>query len=196
MSKDRLETFSDGVFAIVLTLLVLELRAPSLPPHSNLARYAMAIAPLIPKVITFVLTFAVICIHWVSHHYFFAHIRRMTIGLLWLNNLFLLWMCFLPFPTAMLGNNPTDQFPILLYAANSLLAALNFFALRLHASRHGLFVEGDIAALVPQHSVPSILIYTVSIALAFVNAYLALACFFIVPLLYFVPNLIRSGSEE
>ncbi len=196
MSKDRLEAFSDGVFAIILTLLVLELRAPSIPAHSSLGQYAVAMAPLVPKIVSFVLTFVMIYIHWVGHHYFFSHIRRVTIGLVWLNNLFLLWMCFLPFPTAMLGNNPTDQFPILLYAVNSLLAALTFYAFRSYANRAKLFKEQDARALGPRHSIPAIAIYTFSVLLAFVNVYLALLCFLVVPLLYFVPTMLQAHNLE
>ncbi len=193
MSKDRLEAFSDGVFAIILTLLVLELHAPNVSDHSSLSQYAAAMAPLIPKVVSFVLTFVMICIHWVSHHYFFRHIGRVTIGLVWLNNLFLLWLCFLPFPTAMLGDHPTDQFPILLYGVDSLLGALTFFAFRSYASHAKLFKEAEFAkAQGPKHSIPAITLYTLSILLSFVNVYLSLACFFIVPLLYFVPNMIQD----
>src|SRR4051812_43895478 len=118
MSKSRVEAFSDGVFAIILTLLVLELRVPSIAEHSDLGAYAIAMAPLFPKMISFVLTFAIICIHWVGHHYLFQKLRYTPIALVWLNNLFLLWLCFMPFPTALLGDHPVDQFPILLYAFN------------------------------------------------------------------------------
>ena len=194
MSKDRLEAFSDGVFSIILTLLVLELRAPSLPAHSSLGQYAVAMAPLIPKFVSFVLTFATICIHWVSHHYFFLNLRRATVQLVWLNNLFLLWICFLPFPTAMPGNNPTDQFPILLYAVDSLLCALTFYAFRSYAKRAKLFEQEDAKALRPRRSIPAIAIYGLSILLAFVNVYLALLCFLAVPLLYFVPTMIQSSD--
>ena len=195
MSKDRLEAFSDGVFAIILTLLVLELRAPGLPAHSNLAQYAVAMAPLIPKFVSFVLTFAMICIHWVSHHYFFLNLRRVTIQMVWLNNLFLLWICFLPFPTAMLGNNPTDQFPVLLYGVDSLLCALTFYAFRSYANRAKLFEPEDSRALGPRRSVPAIVIYGLSILLTFVNVYLALLCFLAVPLLYFVPTMLWSRAD-
>src|SRR5436190_2167462 len=123
MSKDRVEAFSDGVFAIILTLLVLELRVPTIADHSSLSQYAAAMKPLIPKFISFVLTFMMISTHWVSHHYFFRYLSHVTIELAWLNNLFLLWLCFLPFPTAMWGDHPTEQFPILLYGVDSLLCA-------------------------------------------------------------------------
>jgi uncharacterized membrane protein len=68
-----------------------------------------------------------ICIHWVNHHYFFRHIKKATVGMVWINNLLLLWICFLPFPTAMFGDHPTDQFPILLYSITSLVISLTFF---------------------------------------------------------------------
>ncbi len=193
MSKDRLEAFSDGVFAIVLTLLVLELHTPNVSDHSSLGQYAVAMVPLIPKVVSFVLTFVMICIHWVSHHYFFSRLDRVTIALVWLNNLYLLWICFLPFPTAMLGDHPTDQFPILLYGVNQLLAALTFFAFRSYASNNKLFVDTALAKeMGPRHSIPTITIFTVSILFAFANVYLSLVCFFVVPLLYFFPNMIED----
>lgn len=198
MSKNRVEAFSDGVFAIILTLLVLELHVPNIEEHSNLGQYALAMTPLIPKIVSFVLTFGMICIHWVSHHYFFVHLRRVTIGLVWLNNLLLLWICFLPFPTAMFGDHPTDQFPILLYAVDSLLCALTFYALRSYATSAKLFTDQDASAisLGPRHSLPAILLYGLSILFVFVNVYLALACLFVVPLLYFVPNMIRGRTPE
>jgi uncharacterized membrane protein len=193
MSKDRVEAFSDAVFAIALTLLVLELHVPNVADHSSLGQYAAAMAPLIPKFVSFVLTFVIICIHWVGHHYFFGHLRSVPLGIVWLNNLLLLWICFMPFPTAMLGDHPTDQFPILLYSVNQLLAALTFFALRSYASKNKLFVDTASAkAMGPRHSIPAITIYTLSILIAFVNVYVSLVCFLLVPLLYFVPNLIRS----
>ncbi len=195
MSKDRVEAFSDGVFAIILTLLVLELHVPNVADHSSLSQYAVAMAPLIPKFVSFVLTFVIISIHWVSHHYFFRHIRDATIGIVWLNNLFLLWLCFMPFPTAMLGDHPTDQFPILLYGVNQLFAALTFFAFRSYASNNRLFVDNASAkAMGPRHSLPAITIFTLSILFAFVNGYLSLACFLVVPLLYFVPNMIQAHN--
>jgi uncharacterized membrane protein len=113
MLKDRVEAFSDSVFSVVLTLFVLNWTAPRIAAHSSLGEYAAAMAPLIPKVISFVLTFVMICIYWVSHHYFFRHLQSVTVGFVWINNLFLLGLCFLPFSTAMLGDHPADQFPIL-----------------------------------------------------------------------------------
>jgi len=192
MSKDRVEAFSDGVFGIVLSLLILELHAPNIAANSSLSQYAAAMAPLLPNVISFALTFVMICIHWVSHHYFFSHLQRVTVGLVWLNNFFLLWMCFLPFPTAMLGDHLTDLFPILLYGVNSLFLALTFYGFRSYASHTKLIKAEQSKALGPRHSLPAIFLYELSIVLAFINVYLSLACFFIVSLLYFVPTILQN----
>jgi TMEM175 potassium channel family protein len=178
-----------------LSLLVLGFHTPDVADYASLGQYAIAMTPLIPKLVTFILTFVMICIHWVSHHYFFSHIRDVTIELVWLNNLFLLWMCLLPFPTSMLGDHPTDQFPILLYAVNSLLLALTFYGFRSYADRAKLFEGEDPSVLGPRHSIPAIILYVVSIVFVFANVYLALACFLIVPLLYFVPTMIQTRSR-
>ena len=195
MSKERVETFSDAVFAIILTLLILELRVPNVANHSSLSQYAAAMEPLIPKFVSFVLSFVIIAIHWVNHHYFFRHLRSTPLEIVWLNNLFLLWLCFMPFPTAMLGDHPTDQFPILLYGVNQLLAALTFFSFRIYARYNNLFLadKESAKALGPRHSIPAITLCTLSIVFAFVNVYLSLVFFSLVPLIYFAPNMIRSN---
>ena len=195
MSKNRVEAFSDGVFAIILTLLVLELRVPAIADHASLSEYAAAMAPLVPKVVSFVVTFGTICTHWVSHHRFFRQFERITLGLVWLNNLLLLWLCFLPFPTALLGDHPTDQFPILLYGMNSLLVALTFGLLRYYATRAGLFPSKHARVLGFRRSLPAIGLYALSIILSFVNAYLALASLVVVPIVYVVPNLLPAEPE-
>jgi uncharacterized membrane protein len=190
LSKDRLEAFSDGVFAVALTLLILEIHVPEIPHHSGNYQYVLAMVPLIPKFLTFVLTFILISTYWVSHHYFFFHLNGITIGFTWLNNLFLLWICLLPFPTAMLGEHPTDQFPILQYSVASLLAALTFLSLRVWAKYNGLFKNREaIKTMGPRHSIPSVTIFSLSIVFSFINVYFSLACFLLVPVLYFIPNL-------
>ncbi len=198
MSKDRLEVFSDGVFAIIMTLLVLELRPPPVQEPAGWSQYAEAMAPLIPKFVSFILSFATVAVHWVGHHYFYRHITRGTIGLVWLNNLVLLWICIIPFPTALLGDHPTDQFPIVVYALNSLLCATSFLVMRAYAVHMNLLKTGteSLRSLGPWHSVPAVLLYMLSILLSFVSVYLALVCFFIVPLLYVVPTLLSSHDRE
>src|SRR5258706_6808902 len=124
---------------------------------------------LIPKFITFALTFVMIANHWVSHHYFFRHIRDVTIGLVWINNLVLLWICLLPFPTSLFGDHPTDQFPILLYGVNSLLVALTFLAMRRYASVEKLVDPEHAKVMGPRQSIPAVVLFALSILLSFVS---------------------------
>lgn len=193
MSKNRVETFSDAVFAIILTLLVLEIHAPNIPQHASLNQYAVAMTPIIPKIFSFIFSFIIISIGWVAHHYFFNHLKNTPLGLVWLNNFFLLWICFVPFPTAMLGNHPTDQFPILLYSVNQLLIAITFLGMGRYAKKNSLFLNKDSAKeLGPKFSIPAIILFSLAFMFAFVNVFLSLICLLLVPLLYFMPNMIRS----
>jgi len=194
MSQDRVEAFSDGVFAVALTLLILDVRLPEIQSGSTFGAYLVAMTPVLPKMGTFALSFAVIANQWVSHHYYFRQLTCVPLGLVWLNNLFLLWICFLPFPTALLGSHPLDLFPIVLFAANSLCMALTIMTMRVYSTRHGLFIP-EVAAsgdMGPQHSFPAIILFSLAIPLAFVSHYFALVCFAAVPLLYFMPNFIRA----
>jgi len=186
-SKERVETFSDGVFAIVLTLLVLELRVPDVADHSSLVQYAVAMSPLVPKALTFALTFLLVSANWISHHYFFRHLNRVTLGLLWMNNFLLLSQCLTPFPTALLGDHPTDQFPVLLYAISCFFGGITWYSLRSYASRANLFEKIEYAKTQgPSRSYPALAIFGLSILASFVNVYIALALIFMVIALYFV----------
>ncbi|MFX1503284.1 MAG: TMEM175 family protein [Promethearchaeota archaeon] len=193
MSKERVETFSDAVFAIILTLLVLELHVPEVADHSNFDEYVTAMIPLIPKFISFILSFIMVAIYWVNHHYFFRYIQNVSLGLVWVNNILLLTICFIPFPTALLGNHPTDQFPVMIYGLYSLISSLAFSLMRVYSIRNKLLDVDDesIKILGPKHSIPGITIYALSILFSFVNVYVSLACFFLVPVLYFVPGIVR-----
>lgn len=192
MSKERVEFFSDAVFAIILTLLVLELHVPEVADNSSFDEYVTAMMPLIPKFISFILSFIMVSIYWVNHHYFFRHVHTVTLGLVWVNNLLLLTICFIPFPTALLGNHPTDQFPVMIYGIYSLISSLAFLNLRAYAIRNKLLEVDDesIKILGPKHSIPGIFIYALSILFSFVNVYISLVCFFLVPALYFVPGIV------
>lgn len=195
MSKDRVEAFSDGVFAIILTLLVLELRVPDIANHASFAQYIVALTPLLPKFFSFILTFAAISNYWVGHHNYFRSLRDVNLGIVWLNIFFLFWLCFLPFPTALLGSHLTDQFPIVLYGVNSLLIALTFFALRAYTVRTKLFTKMDKESMKsqgPTHTLPAIAFFLIGIPFAFVNVYVSILCYLLHPLLYFIPNFIES----
>jgi uncharacterized membrane protein len=195
MSKDRVEYFSDAVFAIILTLLVLELRVPEIANHSSFNQYIIALTPLLPKFFSFVLTFAAISNYWVGHHNYFRSVREVNLGIIWLNIFFLFWLCFLPFPTALLGSHLTDQFPVFLYGVSSLVITLTFFALRSYTVHSKLFTKMDKNSMRtqgPGHSIPAIVFLIIGILFSFINVYISVLFYLLHPLLYLVPNFIET----
>jgi hypothetical protein len=107
MPKNRLEAFSDGVIAIVITLLVLEIHVPPNPLVTN-QEMLNAILKLAPHLVAYMISFLVCAVWWVAHHALIHDLRQVDTALLWANNLFLLGLAFLPFPTALLGQHPAQ----------------------------------------------------------------------------------------
>lgn len=120
MKKNRLESFSDGVFAIVITLLVLDLRLPPVG-YSALGE---SLRSMLPSIAAYVLSFLLVGMYWVFHHHAFTLLEAVDGVLLWLNVVFLLFISFMPFPTMMLGRYPFETLPVVFYGVNLLLANL------------------------------------------------------------------------
>jgi uncharacterized membrane protein len=135
MPKSRIEAFSDGVFAIVLTLLVLEIKVPSLADPPSDAALLHALLDELPVIASCVITFFIIAIFWVSHHQFWHSLRQADWPLLWLNNLLLLFVVFIPIPTWMVGAYPTLRTPAVTFGAVMACAGLAFLAMRAYAGR-------------------------------------------------------------
>ena len=121
---DRIIFFSDAVFAIVITILVLDIRVPDIPPDLVAQELPGQILDLGPKFLSYVISFLVIAIYWQAHHRVFRPIRSYDRTLLWLNFLFLMAISFLPFPTSLLGEYSEEQLSVVIYAANAALASL------------------------------------------------------------------------
>lgn len=120
MNNARVEAFSDGVFAIVITLLILEIRVPEVDP----THLAEALGMLLPRIAAYVMSFGVIGLYWVGHHRTLHLVSKTDGVLLWLNLLYLLVVSFMPFPTALLGRYPLQPLPIVIYAVNLIAANL------------------------------------------------------------------------
>jgi TMEM175 potassium channel family protein len=123
MKKSRLESFSDGVFAIVITLLVLDIRIPQVT-YSSLLN---GLAGLYPNIAVYVLSFLLIGMYWVFHHYAFMLMKEADGVLLWLNIIFLLFISFMPFPTRLMGEYPFRTIPVVIYGLNLLAANITGF---------------------------------------------------------------------
>src|SRR5260370_7592121 len=123
MPKGRVETLADGVFAIAMTLLAFNLQPPSVPVTGGAADLQAALLAMLPHFKTYVLSFVVIGIYWLSHHFQFQYVRHADRTLLWINIFFLMFIATLPFSTAVLGRYGKYQPAIILYSANLLLVA-------------------------------------------------------------------------
>jgi uncharacterized membrane protein len=192
MSTSRIEAFSDGVFAIVITLLVLEIHVPSAQGKDISAALAHNLLALTPKFLTYILSFALVCIWWVAHHHLFHVLRRSDRGLLWLNSLFLLWLAFIPFPTALMGDFPGERIAVMGYGAVSTLAGISFTCMRYYAFYPAKLVDERIdRRLLNSAMLKSVLnpvLHAIAVMLALVDTRLAIALYVILPLMFFFPS--------
>lgn len=142
--RARTETLSDGVFAIVLTLLVLELKVPHLNDPRSVAELGRALLAIVPKIISWVISFVTVAVIWVNHHRSFKSIRTVDNGLLWHNAHLLLWTSLLPYPTALMGDYHRNPLGVSLYGVCMALMALAFVLLRRHLLAHWYLAEANV----------------------------------------------------
>lgn len=143
-SKSRVETFSDGVFAIIVTLLVLEIKVPHIDLHDNSNDLLKALIALFPKFISWIISFFTVCVIWVNHHRLFKIFHIFNHGLFWWNAVLLMWCSFIPFPTAVLGDYPNNQTAVLLYGFVMMLMALTFSLMRIYVSNKKSLLNPEI----------------------------------------------------
>jgi uncharacterized membrane protein len=141
---DRIVNFSDGVFAIVITLLVLDIRVPEIPADLVSQELPSRIIALEPKFLSYVISFLVIAIYWQAHHRVFRPIRSYDSTLLWLNFLFLMAISFLPFPTSLLGEYSEEQLSVVIYAATAAVASLLLVSISWYATADHRLVSSDL----------------------------------------------------
>jgi uncharacterized membrane protein len=179
---ERLVVFSDGVFAIVITLLVLPLTAEvDIPPTDDLAGEVFG---MWPRVVTFLVSFLVVGQFWMVHHRVYGRFTGCTGGLIRIGLLSLLTVCFLPFPAALLGEHTTagDQFPVVFYATCLTLTSLSFTATWLYAMRHGLVDPTLDEAFTREMTTRSLVtsgVFVLSIGAAFFGLVAAVLCWMV-----------------
>ena len=132
MEKSRLEAFSDGVFAIVITLLILDIRFPDVP----YSQFWETMNSTLPRILAYVMSFIIIGVYWVTHHNSMHAIKKTDRVFLWLNVLLLLCVSFIPFPTSLLGRYPYQAGPIVIYGATLIASNLVGYMMILYVWRH------------------------------------------------------------
>ena len=182
MSKGRMEAFSDGVLAIIITIMVLEL---TVPHEANLA----ALLPLVPVFLSYALSFVFIGIYWNNHHHLLQATRQIDGRVLWANMHLLFWLSLIPFATGWMGENSFAAWPVALYGAVLLLAAIAYTILfRVLVALHGRDSVLGTALGRDVKGKVSLGIYIVAIPLALVNPWLACALYVLVAVIWLMPD--------
>lgn len=182
MVKGRVEAFSDGVFAIIITIMVLELHPPEGNSFSDLK-------PVIPKFISYLLSFIYVVIYWNNHHHMFQVVQHVNGKVLWRNIFLLFCMSLVPFATAWMGENHFSSGPVALYGIILVMAAIAYAFLlhsliQLHgkdsllATSIGTDFKGKI----------SVLIYLAGVLLSYVNSWISFGLYCLVACIWFIPD--------
>jgi len=182
MGKGRVEAFSDGVIAIIITIMVLELRAP----HGDTLE---VLTPLWPVFLSYVLSFVYIGIYWNNHHHMFHAVKHVSGAVLWSNLHLLFWLSLTPFTTAWMGENHFAQTPVAVYGVGLLMNAIAYTILvRTLIKRHGR--DSEFAARIGSDAkgIISLVLYVTAVALSFVNPWISLAIYFGVAMIWLVPD--------
>jgi TMEM175 potassium channel family protein len=182
MSKSRLEAFSDGVIAIIITIMVLELRPPGgVDIH--------ALEEMGPDLCAYILSFVMLGIYWNNHHVLIAATRRVTAGVLWANLHLLFWLSLMPFATAWIGRHHDQPIPVAIYGGVGFLSAVAYTILQMtiiaadgRGSRLAQAVGNDLKGRL------SLAAYVAAIVLAFANYWLSYTLYVFVALIWLVPD--------
>ncbi len=182
MNKGRLEAFSDGVIAIIITIMVLELK---IPHEANLA----ALRPLVPVFLSYVLSFIYLAIYWNNHHHLLQAVRHINGKTLWANLHLLFWLSLFPFVTGWAGENYFAAVPSAFYGGVLLLAAIAYFILtRILIASHGKDSPLGTAIGEDFKGKVSIVTYALAIPLSFLNSWLACLLYVLVAGMWLIPD--------
>jgi len=189
MEKNRLEAFSDGVLAIIITIMVLELKVPHPEPGSSHVPNLQTLKPLLPVFLSYVLSFIYVGIYWNNHHHMLHSARRVTGGILWANLHLLFWLSLFPFTTGWVGENHVAATPTAVYGFVLLMAAIAYYILQrtiiasqgrdsMLATAVGSDWKGKLSPV----------LYLAAIPLAFVSSWIASGIYIFVALLWLIPD--------
>lgn len=183
MGTNRLEAFSDGVIAVIITIMVLELKAPEQPTRQ-------ALLALLPMFLIYALSFLAVAIMWVNHHHLLQMARRADGALLWANNNLLFWMSLVPLVTAYLGRNHAAPLAVAVYGSVMTCIAISFQLLPTALLRHQEYGSRAHRRLSRYRNkgMLSMALYAAAVPLAFVSVPVSIGIFVTIPLTYFLPD--------
>ena len=184
MEINRLESFSDGVLAVIITFMVLEFKVPTDATLASLTK-------LTPLFLSYLLSYLTVAIMWVNHHHLLKAARRADAKVMWANSNLLFWMSLFPFATAYIAAHPGQPLPVAVYGAVATPMGFGFAILRRAIACQYESHEPDLAGIhsrVQWKNYFSALLYVFAVGLAFVNVYISYAIYVFVPLSFFLPE--------
>jgi len=192
MEKSRIAALVDGIFAVAMTLLVLDLKLPEGVKINSDPEAWRRLLELTGRISTYGLSFIVLGTFWIGHHSLFHFVRKINRGVLWLNLLFLLFITLLPFSTNLLSGHSHLQIPVVIFGINLLLISLSSLLQLSYLARHPELCHNQltppwIATLRRRTAIP-IVIVVASIAISFYNAHLAMSTYWLLLAFHFLPG--------
>lgn len=186
LTKNRIEAFSDGVIAIIITIMVFDLKVEDLPNDFTNTDVWKVLLGIVPKLLAYSLSFIVLAIMWLNHHSLFDKIPHSDSKLIWHNTFLLFTMSLIPLPTAFLAQHPILYQATMLYGFVMFLNAFAFYLMRRYVEVVAKFIPYNKKV---QHSnIISTSLYLMSIPLAFVSVYISFIIFVGIPIWYFLPE--------
>jgi uncharacterized membrane protein len=189
MTKGRMEAFSDGVIAIIITIMVLEMKVPHGSQWTDLK-------PILPVFISYLLSFVNVAIYWNNHHHMLHAAHKISGTVLWMNVHLLFWLSLFPFVTGWMGENNFDTRPVALYGVISLMAGVAYYFLaHCLTDLHGRNSEFAKALGSDTKGKLSVVIYAIGVGLSFIEPYVGLGLYFLVTLMWFIPDKRFEANE-
>ena len=192
LSKGRIETLTDGIFAIAMTLLVLDLKVPHIPKGVVQAALELRVYDLWPKFLIYVLSFVISAVFWISHSIQFHYIRGADRSFFWINILFMMFVAFIPFSTHLLSEHIEQQFAVIFYGCHLMIIWVCLYLHWCYATGSFRLVDEDIDARIVKTIAMRILIapviYLVAIAVSFLNTGLSIALYALIIILHILPG--------
>lgn len=191
IGKSRIESFSDGVLAIIITLMILNVKVPDITGDMSGGNVWKEIAFAFPQLVAYVLSFILLGVYWVNHHHFFHALRTTDRSLLWWNLNLLFWLSLIPLPTYFLAQHPFRAEATALYSFHVLAASVSFILMGQYARKKNLMHHNLSARRRRRLSMMnrmSMGLYIISIFAGYVSVYISYAIFIIVPAMYFIPQ--------
>jgi uncharacterized membrane protein len=199
-AKGRVEAVCDGIFAIILTLLVLEIKVPHIHEANSVEELIAALQDTVPKFIAWVISFFTVTVIWVNHHRIFESLKKIDHTFFWLNANLLLWISFYPFSTALLGDYPDNKFAASFYGMASFLMGIGFTLLRFYMWRHPEVTDGfskdELWVGVKNVILFGPSLYLIGAAAAWIHPYIAFVAYAFVTIYFIFPESMSLQHTE